>query len=107
MKKANALQILLGTTVDPFTSWLVQRGIRTMDLRVQKADGQRRQAGQGPGGPPRRAQVHHPSLETHPQHALAKRILKHGFGGMLSFVMPDDRKRSTPSCANWNSPTTP
>jgi cystathionine beta-lyase/cystathionine gamma-synthase len=38
------------------------------------------------------SKVHHPSLESHPQHTLAKRMLKHGYGAMLSIVLPDDRK---------------
>jgi cystathionine beta-lyase/cystathionine gamma-synthase len=39
------------------------------------------------------SRVNHPSLESHPQHALAERIFKNGYGGMLSFVMPDDRAK--------------
>jgi cystathionine beta-lyase/cystathionine gamma-synthase len=35
--------------------------------------------------------VHHPSLASHPQHEIAKRMLKNGYGGMLSMVLPDDR----------------
>ncbi len=37
--------------------------------------------------------VYHPSLKSHPQHELAKRIFKNGYGAMLSFVMPDNRTK--------------
>ncbi|HWQ09711.1 MAG TPA: aminotransferase class I/II-fold pyridoxal phosphate-dependent enzyme [Holophaga sp.] len=93
IKKAYELQVLLGTTVDPFTAWLCQRGIRTMDLRVQKQMDNAAKLAQALEVHPCVRKVHHPSLANHPQHALAKRILKNGFGGMLSFEMPDDREK--------------
>jgi cystathionine beta-lyase/cystathionine gamma-synthase len=37
--------------------------------------------------------VHHPSLPSHPQHEVAKRTMKNGFGGMLSMVLPDNRDK--------------
>jgi cystathionine beta-lyase/cystathionine gamma-synthase len=42
---------------------------------------------------PRVLEVHHPSLESHPQHELAKRIFENGYCGMLSFVMPADKEK--------------
>jgi len=93
VKKAYELQVLLGSTVDPFTAWLCQRGIRTMDLRVQKQMDNAAKLAQALEANPHVLKVNHPSLASHPQHELAKRILKNGFGGMLSFVMPDDRTR--------------
>jgi cystathionine beta-lyase/cystathionine gamma-synthase len=90
VKKAHAFQVLLGTQLDPFSSWLIQRAIRTMDLRLQRQMDNATKLAQALAVHPVVLKVHHPSLETHPQHALAKRILKNGYGGMLSFEMPDD-----------------
>ncbi len=90
VKKAHAFQILLGTPLDPFSSWLIQRAIRTMDLRLQRQMDNAAKLARALAANPIVRKVHHPSLETHPQHALAKRILKNGFGGMLSFEMPGD-----------------
>ena len=42
---------------------------------------------------PRIKYVNYPSLETHPQHALAKRLLPDGCGAMLSFRVADDREK--------------
>jgi cystathionine beta-lyase/cystathionine gamma-synthase len=92
IKGANALQVLLGTTVDPFTCWLCQRGIRTMDLRVRRAMDNAARLAKALEAHPAVSRVYHPSLESHPQHALAKRMFKHGFGAMLSFVMPNERR---------------
>ncbi|MDR3669333.1 MAG: aminotransferase class I/II-fold pyridoxal phosphate-dependent enzyme [Holophaga sp.] len=93
VKKVYALQVLLGTTSDAFTSWLVQRGIRTMDLRVQRQMDNATKLAAALEQNPHVLKVNHPSLASHPQHELARRILKNGFGAMLSFVMPDDRAK--------------
>jgi cystathionine beta-lyase/cystathionine gamma-synthase len=92
-QKAYALQVLLGTTLDPFTAWLVQRGMRTMDLRVRRQMDNAARLAKALEAHPAVSRVNHPSLESHPQHALAERIFKNGYGGMLSFVMPDDRAK--------------
>ena len=93
IKKAHGLQVLLGTTADPFTCWLVQRGIRTMDLRVQRQMDNASKLASALEANPSVLKVNHPSLASHPQHEVAKRMLKNGYGGMLSLVLPDDRDR--------------
>jgi cystathionine gamma-synthase len=35
--------------------------------------------------------THYPGLETHPQHFVAKKQMRNGFGGMLSFEVADER----------------
>lgn len=90
--KAYHLQVLLGSQADPFTSWLVQRGIRTIDLRVPKQSENASALAHALAKCPYVLKVNHPSLETHPQHELAKAQFK-GFGGMLSIELPDDRQK--------------
>lgn len=90
--KAYHLQVLLGTQADPFSAWLVQRGIRTMDLRVPKQAENATALAHALAKSPYVLKVNHPSLEDHPQHELAKAQFK-GFGGMLSIVLPDDRQK--------------
>jgi cystathionine beta-lyase/cystathionine gamma-synthase len=93
VKKVHNLQVLLGSTLDGFTAWLVQRGIRTMDLRVKKQMDNAAKLAKALDTHPNVLKVNHPSLESHPQHELAKRIFKNGFCAMLSFVMPEDRNK--------------
>lgn len=93
IKKAYSLQQLLGTTGDPFDCWICQRGMRTMDLRVQKQMDNAAKLAAALEKYPCVLKVHHPSLESHPQHELASRIFENGYGGMLSFEMPGDRKK--------------
>lgn len=90
--KAYHLQVLLGTQADPFSSWLVQRGIRTMDLRVPKQAENASALAHALAKSLYVLKVNHPSLENHPQHELAKAQFK-GFGGMLSIELPDDRQK--------------
>jgi cystathionine beta-lyase/cystathionine gamma-synthase len=91
IRRAHEFQVLLGTAADPFTSWLCQRGIRTMDLRVQRQMDNAARLALALEAEPAVVRVNHPSLPSHPQHELARRTLRGGFGGMLSFVMPEDR----------------
>ena len=92
IQRAYELQMVLGTAVDPFTAWICQRGMRTMDLRVQRQMTNATELAAALEANRHVVKVHHPSLPGHPQHEVAKRILK-GFGAMLSFEMPDDRAR--------------
>lgn len=92
-KKAYGLQQLLGTTGDPFDSWICQRGMRTMDLRVQRQMENAEKLAKALEEHPCVLKVFHPSLSSHPQHELAKRIFENGFGAMLSFEMPNDREK--------------
>ncbi|WP_141430804.1 PLP-dependent aspartate aminotransferase family protein [Bacillus sp. 03113] len=93
IKKAYSLQVLLGTTANPFDAWMCQRGMRTMDLRVQKQMDNAAKLAKALQEHPCVLKVHHPSLENHPQHELAKKIFENGYGGMLSFEMPNDREK--------------
>lgn len=93
VKKIHELQVLLGCTLDGFTAWLVQRGLRTMDLRVQKQLDNAEKLAKALDAHPNVIKVHHPSLENHPQHGLANRIFTNGYCGMLSFEMRDDREK--------------
>lgn len=92
VERAHHVQVLLGSQADPFSSWLVQRGIRTMSLRVERQSLNGTALAQALSQCPYVRKVNHPSLETHAQHELAKRQFL-GFGGMLSIELPDDRDK--------------
>ncbi|AJA47289.1 cystathionine beta-lyase MetC [Clostridium pasteurianum DSM 525 = ATCC 6013] len=93
IQKAYNLQVLLGTSADAFTSWLVQRGMRTMSLRVEKQMSNAAKLAKALEESPYVLKVNHPSLESHPQHELAKNLFKDTYGGMLSFVLPDNKEK--------------
>lgn len=93
IKKAYDLQVLLGTSADAFTSWLVQRGMRTMSLRLEKQMANAEKLAKALEDCPYVLKVNHPSLESHPQHALAKKLFNGLYGGMLSIVLPEDETK--------------
>jgi methionine-gamma-lyase len=74
----------LGGTMDPHQAWLVLRGIKTLALRVDKAQ---RNAAALAGWLSKHSNVSwvsYPGLPTHPQHDLVKKQMK-GPGSMISF----------------------
>jgi methionine-gamma-lyase len=75
--------IVLGATLGAFDAWLLLRGLRTLPLRVARANDNAMAAARFLEGHPLVEAVHYPGLESHPQHALARRQMS-GFGGVLA-----------------------
>lgn len=93
IQNAYNLQVLLGSCADAFTSWLVQRGMRTMSLRVEKQMSNAAKLAKALEESPYVLKVNHPSLKSHPQHELSKRLFDDAYGGMLSFALPDNKEK--------------
>jgi cystathionine gamma-synthase len=74
----------LGLTGAPFDSWLTLRGLRTLSARLRAHQENAAALATLLDEHPAVKQVFYPGLESHPQHALARRQ-QQGFGGMLSF----------------------
>ncbi|MDX2170256.1 MAG: aminotransferase class I/II-fold pyridoxal phosphate-dependent enzyme [Deltaproteobacteria bacterium] len=83
------LQGITGAVPDPFAAYLLIRGIKTLALRVARQNSNAEQLAAFLAAHPKIAQVHYPSLETHPEHAIAKRQMR-GFGGVVSFEIRGD-----------------
>jgi cystathionine gamma-synthase len=73
-----------GAILGPFEAWLMQRGMRTLFLRVNKASQSALQIAQHFEAHPGLDAVLYPGLAAHPGHAIAARQMQGGFGGMLS-----------------------
>ncbi len=74
----------LGGTIDPHQAWLVLRGLRTLSLRVQKAQENAQIIAEFLENHPKVEWVRYPGLQSHPQYELAKKQMT-GFGSMISF----------------------
>lgn len=79
------LQNASGAILGPMDSFLTLRGIKTLHVRMQRHCENGAVVARFLQDHPKVGQVYWPGLETHPDHALAKRQMK-DFGGMLSFV---------------------
>jgi len=84
---------ILGGVMDPMTAFLVQRGIQTLELRIQKQNENAMKISQFLETQKKIRIVHYPGLKSHPDHEIAKRQMK-GFGGMLSFELDADFEKT-------------
>jgi cystathionine beta-lyase/cystathionine gamma-synthase len=76
----------LGGSADPHACFLLQRGVKTLSLRVAAQNRGAVELARWLEAHPKVARVHYPGLPSHPQHERAKRLF-HGFGGVLSFEL--------------------
>ncbi len=74
-----------GGTMAPFEAWLCLRGLMTLELRVQRHSATAQALAERLESHPKVERVHYPGLISHPQHAVAERVLPKGYGGMLAF----------------------
>lgn len=75
----------LGATPDPFNAWLTLRGLKTLGVRMDRHSQNALALAQYLEEHPAVENVIYPGLSSHPQHALAKKQMRRGFGGMISF----------------------
>lgn len=73
-----------GAVLGAFEAWLLQRGMRTLYLRVARASASALAIARHFHGHPKLVAVLYPGLESHPGHGIAARQMRGGFGGMLS-----------------------
>jgi cystathionine beta-lyase/cystathionine gamma-synthase len=74
----------LGATLDPHAAYLAGRGMKTLALRVERHCANAWALAQECEGLRGVAAVHYPGLPGHPDHAVARKVLAGGFGGMLT-----------------------
>lgn len=88
------LQNAVGAIQGPFDSFLANRGLKTLPLRVERASENALQIARFLEGHAAVARVFYPGLESHPQHDLARRQMIGGFGGMVTAVLDRDLEGS-------------
>ncbi|WP_435953754.1 trans-sulfuration enzyme family protein [Dryocola sp. BD626] len=92
--KIGYLQNAVGGVLDPFSSFLTLRGIRTLALRIERHSANALRLAQWLAEHPEIENVYYPWLETHPQYDLARRQMAQP-GGMISIVVRGDERRAT------------
>jgi len=85
-------QFATGATLGPQDSFLVLRGIKTLSLRVQRHCENGVKVTEFLNNHPKVKTVFYPGLESHPFHEIAKKQMKNGFGGMVSFTFESGKK---------------
>ena len=79
-----------GSALSPFNAFLLLQGLETLSLRVQRHVDNALELAKWLENHPVVENVQYPGLESSPYHNLAKKYLKHGYGGVLSFKVKGD-----------------
>ncbi|MFW5725165.1 MAG: trans-sulfuration enzyme family protein [Bacteroidota bacterium] len=83
-KKIRHTMVYMGCNMDPTQSFMVLRGVKTLALRIERAEQNAAKVAAFLQNHPKVAWIKYPGLPSHPQHDLAKTQME-GFGSMMSF----------------------
>jgi cystathionine beta-lyase/cystathionine gamma-synthase len=86
LERVRARARIFGATLDPHAAWLLERGLKTLPLRMAKHNANGLAVARWCEKQPGIARVHYAGLDSHPDHDVASRLLD-GYGGMLSFEL--------------------
>ncbi|MBY5950162.1 O-acetylhomoserine aminocarboxypropyltransferase/cysteine synthase [Algoriphagus marincola] len=84
-----------GPSQSPFNSFLLLQGLETLSLRVERTTQNALAMAEWLENHPKVKKVNYPGLKSSPYHDLAKKYLRNGFGGVLSFEVAGDKEKAT------------
>jgi cystathionine beta-lyase/cystathionine gamma-synthase len=84
MGRVRAAMIRAGTNLGPFDAWLAARGARTLAVRMERQSASALALARFLEQHPAVSAVYYPGLASHPQHALARRLMPGPMGAILS-----------------------
>jgi cystathionine gamma-synthase len=94
MEPIRKLRGIMGAINSPHNIYLLERGLKTFDVRMERHNQNGLQIARFLEQHPRVEKVYFPGLESHPQHAIAKSQMR-GFGGLITFLVKDADWRAT------------
>jgi cystathionine gamma-synthase len=80
-----------GLNGSPFDCWLAERGMHTLEVRVERANANAAALADFLAGHPAVARVFYPGRADHPDHDVAQRLLGTQFGNMVTFELAGGR----------------
>lgn len=89
VKRVYGFREITGATLHPMSAYLLLRGMKTLDLRVKRQNESAFKIARFLKSHPFVKDVLYPGLESHVNHAVAKKQMR-GFGGVLSFILDGD-----------------
>lgn len=99
-------QGMLGGILDPHAAFLLERGLKTLELRVSRQNQTARAVAQYLEGHPRVERIWYPGLPSHPDHEVARQQMD-GFGGVVSFeIAPASGEKSVHTTSRFIDATT-
>jgi cystathionine gamma-synthase len=88
------LRGIMGAINSPHNMYLLQRGLKTFELRMQRHNANGQAVAEFLVAHPRVEKVYYPGLECHPQYEVARRTMR-GYGGLITFQVKDADWRAT------------
>jgi cystathionine gamma-synthase len=85
-----ALHGVLGGVIDPHAAYLLNRGMKTLGLRMEAHNRNASNIATYLESHPKISKVHYPTLLSHIDYEVASRVFANGFGGVLSFELKGD-----------------
>lgn len=89
--RLRSISMAIGAVQGPFDCYLALRGLKTLDVRMERQCSNAAQVARFLSTHPQVEEVFYPGLENHPQHALCKRQMRTG-GAVVSLKLKADRK---------------
>lgn len=94
LEDVRKLRGILGGINSPHNMYLLERGLKTFALRMERHNENGMRIARFLESHPRIEKVYYPGLESHPSHAIAKQSMV-GFGGLITFLVKDADWRQT------------
>jgi cystathionine gamma-synthase len=94
LEPVRKLRGVMGTINSPQNIYLLQRGLKTFELRMERHNANGLAVARFLDSHPRVERVYYPGLESHPYHEVARRYMR-GFGGLVTFQVRDADWRQT------------
>ena len=88
------LRGVMGAINSPHNIYLLQRGLKTFQLRMERHNANGQAAAEFLESHPAVERVYYPGLESHPYHEVAKRTMR-GYGGLVTFLLKDPDWRAS------------
>lgn len=94
LESVRNLRGIMGGINSPHNLYLLQRGLKTFELRMQRHNQNGQAIAEFLEQHPRIERVYYPGLASHPSHEVARRTMR-GFGGLVTFLIKDADWRET------------
>ena len=94
MESVRNLRGIMGAVNGPQNVYLLSRGLKTFELRMQRHNENGLRVAQFLENHPRVERVYYPGLDSHPYHQIAKQTMR-GYGGLVTFLVKDADWRET------------
>src|SRR5574344_451439 len=83
-----------GATISPFNAWILLQGLETLSLRVERHAYNTKKIVEFLANNPKVEKVNHPSLPSHPDHALYEKLFPNGGGSIFTFEIKGGEKEA-------------